>query len=90
MVAIFASLLALANRKFVTVNFDPIPPASEGWSIEAPLFLVILGAMFLGILIGGFAVWLNQRRLRPPTNDEQLRSISEAYVAPHRTPDQVS
>jgi len=60
--ALFASLLALANRKFVTVSFDPIPPASEAWSIEAPLFLVILAAMFCGILIGGFAVWLGRRK----------------------------
>ena len=60
--ALFASLLALANRSFVTVSFDPIPPRSEAWSIEAPLFLVILAAMFCGILIGGFAVWLEQRR----------------------------
>jgi len=60
--ALFASLLALANRSFVTVSFDPIPPRSEAWSIEAPLFLVILAAMFCGILIGGFAVWLGQRK----------------------------
>lgn len=61
--ALFASLLALANRSFVTVSFDPIPPRSEAWSIEAPLFLVILAAMFCGILIGGFAVWLGQRKV---------------------------
>lgn len=60
--ALFVSLLALANRSFVTVSFDPIPPGSEAWSVEAPLFLVILAAMFIGILIGGFAVWLGQRR----------------------------
>ena len=60
--ALFVSLLALANRSFVTVSFDPIPPRSEAWSIEAPLFLVILAAMFCGILIGGFAVWLGKRK----------------------------
>jgi len=60
--ALFASLLALANRSFVTVSFDPIPPRSEAWSIEAPLFLVILAAMFCGILTGGFAVWLGKRK----------------------------
>lgn len=60
--ALLAALLALANRSIVTVSFDPIPPTSEAWSIEAPLFLVILAAMFCGILIGGFAVWLGRRK----------------------------
>lgn len=66
MAALFASLLALANRSIVTVSFDPIPPTSEAWSVEAPLFLVILAAMFIGILMGGFVVWLERRKLPSP------------------------
>lgn len=71
--ALFVSLLALANRSVVTVSFDPIPPSSEAWSIEAPLFLVILAAMFCGMLMGGLAVWLGKRKsaaqaiMRPTT-----------------------
>lgn len=62
--ALIAALLAVANRASVTVSFDPLPPASEGLSVTAPLFLVIFAAMFCGILMGGFAVWLAQRKSR--------------------------
>ncbi len=87
--ALFASLLALANRSFVTVSFDPIPPRSEAWSMEAPLFLVILAAMFIGILIGGFAVWLGQRKVGAIARNGQLPAInSRVNVAPHGATDQ--
>lgn len=60
--ALIASLLAIANRSAVTFSLDPIPPASEALSFQAPLFLVIFISIFCGILLGGLAVKLGQRK----------------------------
>lgn len=64
LLVLLASLLAVANRASVTVSLDPIEPAAQELTFQAPLFLVIFIAMFCGILLGGFAVWLGQRKSR--------------------------
>lgn len=53
--------LAVANRAEVIFSFDPFTPAA-GHSVALPLYAVILIAMFAGILMGGAAVWLKQRK----------------------------
>ncbi len=53
-------LFALSNTAPVRLGLWP-----TGWSLEAPLSLVVLGAMALAFLIGGVLVWiaeLGQRR----------------------------
>ena len=63
-VAILAVMLAIANRAPVNVVFDPFPPASSGLTFAAPLFLVILASMILGVVLGGAGAWLRQGRYR--------------------------
>jgi uncharacterized integral membrane protein len=63
-VAVLAIMLAIANRAPVTVVFDPFPPASSGLTFAAPLFLVVLASVILGVLLGGFGAWLRQGRHR--------------------------
>jgi uncharacterized integral membrane protein len=53
-------LLAVANRESVTLSLDPFSPEAPAWSVALPLFVVILGAMIVGALIGGIAAWLRQ------------------------------
>ena len=57
-----ACLLALANRSAVVFSLDPISPASDDLSVQMPLYGVIFIALFIGILLGGFTVWLGQRK----------------------------
>jgi uncharacterized integral membrane protein len=59
-ILIFIALsFALSNRQSVTVNLWPL-----GLALQAPLFLLTLGTLFLGLLLGamvGWAVHLPQR-----------------------------
>jgi uncharacterized integral membrane protein len=61
--AILFLIFAFANRHMVSVSFDPfdsgaIPP------IEAPLFIVLILAVALGVIAGGLATWFSQGRHR--------------------------
>lgn len=82
----FCVLLALANRTPVLFSLDPLPPVSEGLSVETPLYAIIFSAVLIGILIGGLTVWLGQRKKRlwiadtkPPANNLPLETPPRDY-----------
>ncbi|MFQ5533505.1 MAG: LapA family protein [Sphingomonadales bacterium] len=51
--------LAVANRTPVALHFDPLP-----FRVEAPLYLLILLSLLLGVVMGGATVWMSQRSWR--------------------------
>lgn len=55
---------AVANRHPVRLVLDPFSPQDPVLSLEAPFFLFLLGAVMLGLLLGGAATWLTQGRWR--------------------------
>ena len=57
--AVLMALFAIANSETVTLAFDPAP-----YVVQLPLFLVVLAAVFAGLLIGGISAWLGQGRWR--------------------------
>ena len=67
LLAIILIALALANRDIVTLR---LLPAEAGdflglsWSVQVPLFLVILGGVLLGLLIGFVWEWVREAKLR--------------------------
>jgi len=60
--ALVAIVLAVANRRPVTLSIDPFSPDAPAYAVDLPLFLVILGALIVGVLIGGSAVWFGKLR----------------------------
>ena len=56
-------MLAVANRHSVGLVIDPLG-GDGALTVQAPLFLVVFGALILGVLIGGITVWLSQGRYR--------------------------
>jgi uncharacterized integral membrane protein len=60
-VALLAILIAVANRQPVTFSLDPFDPLKPAIGLTMPLALVIILAMFVGILIGGFSSWRQGR-----------------------------
>ena len=92
-VALVVIMLAVANRTPVTVVVDPFPPASESLTFAAPLFLVVLVSVIVGVLIGGAGAWLRQGRNRRAARlaqaeanrqrieAERLRSQVNAFAA---------
>jgi uncharacterized integral membrane protein len=63
-VALIVVLFSVANRSPVRVSFDPISRDAPAFALDLPLFAVILAAIAVGILIGGFASWLAQGKHR--------------------------
>ena len=58
---------AVANRAPVQFVLDPFSPFSDRSlvpSVEAPLFVYLFAAMFIGMFLGAAAVWMGQGRWR--------------------------
>jgi uncharacterized integral membrane protein len=53
-------LFAVANRRWVTVSFDPFSADAPAYAAELPMFLLIFIALIVGVLIGGSAVWFGK------------------------------
>lgn len=51
---------ALANRHPVIVNFNPLVGVDPSGTGSMPLFLPLFAALFIGVALGGAAVWLTQ------------------------------
>lgn len=56
--------VGVANSQWVRLSLDPFRPDDPAMWLEAPLFAWLLGALILGVMIGGFATWLAQARWR--------------------------
>ena len=61
--------LSVANRAPVDVSLDPFALSLTDLRLTAPLFVVILGAVALGALIGGVAAWIVQGKHRRAARD---------------------
>lgn len=62
--AIILIVLSVANRHAVTISLDPFGGAEPAVSVSLPLFVVIFGALFIGVVIGGAAAWASQGKWR--------------------------
>lgn len=64
---LLALYFAESNRGPVKVSLEPLPGGAlfgSSLSFEAPLFLVVLISMAIGVLLGGFSSWLAHREIR--------------------------
>ena len=84
--AIVLIAFAVANRQWVNLSLDPFSSEPPALAISLPLFLVVLLVLILGVIVGGIAAWLGQRRWRKaapsafePTSPE-ARAAIEAIV----------
>jgi len=62
--AIVVAVLAAVNRHPVRIVLDPFAPEQPALDVQVPLFLLLLGAVLLGVLAGGIATWFGQQRYR--------------------------
>jgi uncharacterized integral membrane protein len=63
--ALVILFFSMANRAPVRIGLDPFAtPDAAGPSFEAPMFLVVLAAMAIGVLAGGFSSWLGHLSVR--------------------------
>lgn len=55
---------SVANRGLVAVSLDPFHGDAPALAFSAPLFVLLFGALILGLVIGGVAAWVRQGRWR--------------------------
>ncbi len=58
-VALVGISIAISNRQPVTLALEPLP-----YAIDVPLYLVIFAVLFIGVLVGAFAMWWRDGRVR--------------------------
>lgn len=79
--SILAVALAVANRKPVTLSLDPFSPDAPALSVTLPLFIVIFGAVIVGVLAGGIVTWARQGRYRREARAAR-RDLKRAAATP--------
>ena len=62
--AIMLTTLAVINRQPVRLILDPFRPDDPVISLLLPLYAYVLGALIVGVILGGTAVWTAQGRWR--------------------------
>ena len=74
-IAIVLLMFAFANRHLVTVSFDPFAGNDvAGPSITAPLFILLILAIGIGVILGGVAGWLKQAKLKRAARDARAEA----------------
>lgn len=74
-VAIVLIALMVANRHTVTLGLDPFARGAPAAGIEAPMYVFLFAALLIGLVLGGFAVWVSQSKWR----DLARRRTKESY-----------
>lgn len=60
-----ALVVALGNRQIVTLHLHPFREGElPDLTLDVPLYLVLLLTLMVGVVIGGFATWLEQGKHR--------------------------
>lgn len=57
-------ILAVANRAPVRLALNPFDPADQALSTSAPLFMLLILAVMLGVLLGAVVTWFTQGKHR--------------------------
>ncbi|MEL6372451.1 MAG: lipopolysaccharide assembly protein LapA domain-containing protein [Pseudomonadota bacterium] len=74
-------VLIVANRHNVTMVLDPFNPQDPGIVLPAPFYAFLVGAMLVGVMLGGFATWMSQGKWRQTARrrtQEAMRYQAEA------------
>ena len=86
-IALLLLLFAFANRRIITVSFDPFASdEASAFAFAAPLFLVLIATLMVGVAAGGAATWLNQGKFRRAARQsraeaDRLRSEAQSSAA---------
>lgn len=62
--AVIFIVFAVANRRLVTVSFDPFNTVNPSVGVTLPLFVVLIVVAILGVVVGSVASWFRHRHWR--------------------------
>ena len=61
--AILLVIFCVVNRAPIIVSMDALGTSPQ-FAFQAPLFVVVLASLILGVVLGGVATWFTQSRYR--------------------------
>ena len=75
--AIGTAIIAVANRNYVSLSFDPFNSLSPAVAFEVRQFWIILTAALIGIVLGAWSSWLAQAPLRQAMreNEDKIKRL---------------
>jgi hypothetical protein len=61
------------------VSFDPFSSAVPAYAATLPLFAILFAVLILGVLVGGIAAWIGQRKWRRAARrlDGEVRALHQ-------------
>ncbi len=68
LLALIAILFAIANRQDIVISLDPLP-----FTLQAPLYLVVLVAAFAGLIVAAVAAGFSAGRARSRLRQAESR-----------------
>lgn len=74
-VGVLLVAIAVSNRQQVSLILDPFRPETPALAIDLPLYVFLLGAMIVGVVLGGAATWLGQSRWRKTARTQGQRAV---------------
>lgn len=78
-VALIIIVAAVANREPVTFSLDPFSAVDPWFSVELPLYAILVAAAIIGMLIGGTSAWIGQRKWRQAARKQksEIRALED-------------
>lgn len=61
--AILLIVFCVVNRQSITVSMDALGTSPQ-LAFDAPLFVIVLGAVIVGVVMGGIGTWFTQGQYR--------------------------
>lgn len=82
-IAIVLVALAVANRGGVAFTLDPFNPGNPALTWQMPLFVLLFGAVAVGMIVGSLATWAKQGRYRKLArkNGQEADALRQAAMA---------
>jgi lipopolysaccharide assembly protein A len=72
-ITLITIIFAVWNRQLVTLDLFPLPLAPE-----LPVYLLVLGSLFIGFILGGLTAWIAARPAR--RQRRRMRAESDALA----------
>jgi uncharacterized integral membrane protein len=88
-IAVFVVGFAIANRRWVTLSFDPFTQTNPSVYVDLPLWILFFVGILVGLVVGWIAAWFAQGKHRKAARDsrhEVGRLQSELVEARKATP----
>jgi uncharacterized integral membrane protein len=74
-VVVLVLAFAVANRRWVTLSFDPFTQDAPRVAMDLPLWLLFFIGIFVGIVVGWIGAWVAQGKHRKAARDARKEAM---------------